>query len=86
MKKVLIPILMMSLSFSLFASGETEAVASIYPDKQVTAIVPYNAGGGSADITVTLGGDAVAGIHVQAISLSGVDPTTPITDSSSMYP
>ncbi len=48
MKKILVTLLLLSLVIgSVFAQGAAEASADTYPDKPVSVIVPYAAGGGT---------------------------------------
>ncbi|MFA5448374.1 MAG: tripartite tricarboxylate transporter substrate binding protein [Sphaerochaeta sp.] len=48
MKKILVTLLLLSLVIgSVFAQGVAEASADTYPDKPVSVIVPYAAGGGT---------------------------------------
>jgi len=47
MKKVLTVLAVLMMCAALFAQGSQEATTSTYPDKKVTFIIPYNAGGGT---------------------------------------
>jgi tripartite-type tricarboxylate transporter receptor subunit TctC len=48
MKKILVTLLLLSLVIgSAFAQGAAEVSADTYPDKPVSVIVPYSAGGGT---------------------------------------
>jgi hypothetical protein len=56
-----------------------------YLNEAGIAAVTGGSGGGTYNISVTVGGSNVTGTHVKAISLTGVDQGSPITDHQGDY-